>query len=69
MFTTRELADRLHVSPAAIQKWGRQGLIKKCYHDGLRDLWEAPVGHAVVKGTAGRAGSAHLVPIVTPLSE
>ncbi len=69
MFTTRELADRLHVSPAAIQKWGRQGLIKKCYHDGLRDLWEAPVGHTVVKGTAGRAGSAHLVPIVTPLSE
>ncbi len=69
MLTTRELANHLHVSQAAIQKWGRQGLIKKCYHDGLRDLWEVPAGHTIVKGVAGRAGSAHLAAIVTPISE
>lgn len=69
MLTTRQLADHFEVSQSAIQKWGRQGLIKKSYHDGLRDLWEVPAEQIVVKGRPGRAASAHLAPIGTPLSE
>ena len=64
MLTTRELANQLLVSESAIQKWGRQRLLTKRYHDGLRDLWEPPVGHTI-KVTVGDADSAYLLPLST----
>ena len=70
MLTTSEVALRFGIGESAVHKWGRQGLIKKCYSDSLsRGLWEVPPDHTILKGCGGRgARPARLLPISAPLS-
>jgi hypothetical protein len=70
MLTTSEVALRFSIGESAVHKWGRQGLIKKCYSDSLsRGLWEVPPDHTILKGCGGRgARPARLLPISAPLS-
>jgi DNA invertase Pin-like site-specific DNA recombinase len=57
MLTTREVAAKFGVSETAVHEWGRQGLIKKCYTDGLnRGLWKIPAGKTILKGHGGQRG-------------
>jgi hypothetical protein len=57
MLTTREVAEKLGVGTTTVQKWGIQGLIKKCYSDRLRrGLWDIPPGLKIIKGRGGRDG-------------
>jgi len=57
MLTTREVAEKLGVGTTTVQKWGIQGLIKKCYSDRLRrGLWIIPSGLKIIKGRGGRDG-------------
>ena len=71
MLTTCEVAARFSVSESAVHKWGRAGLIRKCYSDSLcRGLWEVPPDQTVLKGCGGRgARPARLSPISAPISE
>ncbi len=71
MLTTREVATRFGVSETAVHKWGRQGLIRKCYSDALaRGLWDVPSDMTIVKGCGGRgARPARLGPIDVLKSE
>jgi DNA invertase Pin-like site-specific DNA recombinase len=70
MLTTSEVASRFGISESAVHKWGRQGLLKKCYSDSLsRGLWEVPPDKAILKGCGGRgARPARLLPISAPSS-
>lgn len=70
MLTTSEVASRFGISESAVHKWGRKGLIKKCYSDSLhRGLWEVPPEQMILKGCGGRgARSARLLPISAPVS-
>jgi hypothetical protein len=65
MLTTREVALRFGVSTTAVQQWGRQGLIRQCYQDGLkRGLWQLPSDQIILKGRGGKAARpARLIPI------
>ena len=65
MLTTSEVASRFGISESAVHKWGRQGLIKKCYSDSMsRGLWEVPSDKTIRKGCGGRgARPARLLPI------
>jgi DNA invertase Pin-like site-specific DNA recombinase len=68
MLTTREVADKFGVSKTAVNEWGRQGLIKKCYADSLnRGLWDIPIGKTIQRGRAGRRSHpARLISITAP---
>lgn len=70
MLTTSEVASRFGISEFAVHKWGRQGLIRKCYSDSLsRGLWEVPPDQTIRKGCGGRgARPARLFPISAPSS-
>lgn len=71
MLTTGEVAQRFGVSETAVHKWGRDGLLKRCYKDTLnRGLWEVPPGQTILKGCGGRqARAARLTSITTPSTE
>jgi DNA invertase Pin-like site-specific DNA recombinase len=71
MLTTREIAERFDVSETAVHRWGREGLIRKCYTDSLnRGVWEIPPGQTILKGCGGRgARPARLVSITAPSAE
>lgn len=71
MLTTREIAQRFHVSETAVHRWGREGLITRRYKDNLnRGLWEIPAGQTILKGRGGRgARQARLTPIITLSTE
>ena len=46
------MAQRFDVSETDRARWGREGLIKKCYSDNLnRGLWEIPAGQTIIKGS------------------
>jgi hypothetical protein len=68
LLTTHEVAERFGVSHSAVHKWGRDGLIRKCYTDSLlRGLWRLPSGQTILKGCGGRgARPARLEPITVP---
>lgn len=70
MLTTREVAAKFGISETTAQKWGRQGLITRCYRDSLnRGLWTLPAQQTIIKGCGGRgARPARLVPIIAPSS-
>src|SRR5271163_1227879 len=70
MLTTSEVALRCGISSSAVHKWGRQGLIKKCYSDSLsRGLWDVPPDQTILKGCGGRgARPARLLPVSAPSS-
>ena len=70
MLTTSEVASRFGISESAVHKWGRQGLIKKCYSDSLsRGLWDVPPDQTIRKGCGGRgARPARLLPVSAPSS-
>jgi len=70
MLTTSEVASRFGISESAVHKWGRQGLIKKCYSDSLsRGLWDVPPDQTILKGCGGRgARPARLLPVGAPSS-
>ena len=71
MLTTREVAVRFGVSKTAVQQWGRQGLIRQFYQDGLkRGLWQLPPDQIILRGCGGKAARpARLVPITAPTPE
>jgi DNA invertase Pin-like site-specific DNA recombinase len=71
MLTTREVALRFGVTESAVHKWGRAGLIMRCYSDSLRrGLWEVPPDQTILKGCGGRrARPARLSSISAPISE
>jgi DNA invertase Pin-like site-specific DNA recombinase len=71
MLTTSEVASRFGIGESAVHKWGRQGLIRKCYSDSRsRGLWEVPPDQTILRGCGGRgARPARLLPISAPLSE
>jgi DNA invertase Pin-like site-specific DNA recombinase len=71
MLTTHEVAARFGVTESAVHRWGREGLIKRCYSDSLRrGLWDVPPGQIVLKGCGGRgARPARLSPISVPITE
>ena len=53
--TTAEVAARFGVSETAVHRWGRRGLIKKCYSDNLRrGLWDVPSNLAIPAERRGR---------------
>jgi DNA invertase Pin-like site-specific DNA recombinase len=70
MLTTSEVASRFGISESAVHKWGRQGLIKKCYSDSLsRGMWDVPPDQTILKGCGGRgARPARLLPVSAPSS-
>jgi len=71
MLTTEEVAERFDIAQTTVHKWGRQGLITKCYSDNCnRGLWELPSDHTIIKGCGGRgARYARLSPSTAPLTE
>jgi DNA invertase Pin-like site-specific DNA recombinase len=71
MLTTEEVAELFDIAQTTVHKWGRQGLITKCYSDNCnRGLWELPSDHTIIKGCGGRgARHARLSPITAPLTE
>ena len=55
MLTTAEVAARFGVSETAVHRWGRHGLIRKCYSDNLyRGLWDVPSNLAIPKERRAR---------------
>jgi DNA invertase Pin-like site-specific DNA recombinase len=71
MLTTAEVAARFGVSETAVHRWGRDGLIKKCYSDNLhRGLWDVSANLAIAKGCGGRKPrAAQISRITAPLAE
>jgi len=71
MFTTEQVAARFDITPTTVHKWGRQGLITKCFSDNHnRGLWELPTDRTILKGRPGlHAYPARLAPITAPLAE
>jgi DNA invertase Pin-like site-specific DNA recombinase len=64
LLTTKELAERFHVTDSTVREWGRQGLIKNCYPDShVSGLWEVPDGFTIAKEKSGSRASSRLVPI------